>query len=208
MKGTLSYYTNMLDDGTVEPMTDICPFTVFATFTLGADTDKRASIAMALCEFLGIKVERPTDFNGVPALVYQNPRFYAHKVSKRGDGDIEALWKVFSASDAYAKEKSDETRKDFVNAFDAAMRVWGTKWNLAMGLFWSNSTCFLTLDTPSRDYIEKFLNLRLRTDGCTGEEYLELMDKLQTYFQDSKCPFNNFRELSRTARFVMTPDSA
>ena len=208
MNKALSYYDNLLDDGTREPMTDICPFTVFATFTLDVDTEKRLPLVMALCEFLRIKVGWPTDFNGVPAVQHRNPHFYAHEVSKRGDGDIEALWEVFSKSDAYAKKKSDETRNDFISAFDTARRVWGTRWNLTTGLFWSNSTCFLTLDAPSRDYIKKFLNLRLKTQGCTAEEYLELTDKLQAYFQDSKCPFNNFRELSRTARFVMTPDSA
>ena len=196
----LSFYEEMRDDGTTIPMTDICPFSVMATFTLETIGSNRWPAAMALCELFNVQVRWPTSFIGLPTLMHINPRFYMRNADDRNEGDIDALWKVFVASAAYATDGSDKTRDDFIKAFDEATKVKQTHWNLTLGLYWSNPKCFPTLDKNSRVYIIDHLHIPLEERLCNGEEYVALSDTLQACFANSDCPFNDFQELARTAR--------
>ena len=201
LKRNLSYYEERRDDRTTKPMTDICPFSVLATFSLDTTIDNRWSALKPLKELFDVDVDRPDYFHGVPALPFRNPRFYKRQPHERGKNDIDVLWRVYVASAAYAKDMSDDNaRDDFIHAFNAARKVRQTNWNLTIGLFWSNPHRFLTLDKHSRAYIRGRLRIRIPERLCTGGEYVVLMDKLQTCFAKSACPFNNYMELSRTAR--------
>ena len=130
----------------------------------------------------------------------ETPVFTGAKRDDRNEGDIDALWKVFVASAAYATDESDKTRDDFIKAFDDATKVKQTNWNLTMGLYWSNPKCFPTLDRNSRVYIRDHLRIPLKERLCNGEEYVALSDTLQVCFAKRDCPFNDFQELARTAR--------
>ena len=202
LETNLSYYEEKRENGTTTRMTDICPFSVLATFSLETKTRDRWPVARALGDLFNVKVSEPKCFHGVPTLPHRNPRFYKRKEIERREGDIDVLWNVFAASAAYADKKTDDTCEDFIKAFNAARAVKQTKWNLTIGLYWSNPTRFLTLDRNSREYIraKEHLNIPIYKRLCFGGEYVVLMDRLQTCFAKSECPFNNFPELSRTAR--------
>ena len=204
LRQNLSNYEEQLADKTTLPMSDICPFSVLATFTLETQDKKKMPVAEAVCEFLDVDVSLPSSFPGVPTLLPRFPHFYERNKSDRGEGDIDALWDVFAASAAYAKEETDRTRSDFTKAYDRATWVKKTRWNLTIGLFWSNPTRFLTLDKNSVEYIEGTLGISIpraeHKDVATSQGYLDTMRKLQTCFQDPECPFKSFPELSRAAR--------
>ena len=200
----LARYEEQLADKTTIPMTDICPFSVLATFTLETLDENKKPVARAVRDFFGVTVSLPSSFPGVPTLLPRFPHFYERNKSDRGEGDIDTLWNVFEASAAYAKEETDATRSDFAKAYDEATWVKKTRRNLTIGLFWSNPTRFLTLDKNSVEYIEGTLGISIprakHKDVAHSQGYLDTMRKLQICFQDPDCPFKSFPELSRAAR--------
>ena len=201
LKHNLSYYEEMRADGSTKRMTDICPFSVLATFSLDTSTEDRWPVVRALGDLFEVEVSEPSCFHGVPALPFRNPRFYKRQPYERGKNDIDVLWRVFETSAEYAKDMTDDNARDaFIHAFNAARDVKQTKWNLTIGLFWSNPHRFLTLDIHSRAYIRDPLGITFFERLCTGGEYVVLMDRLKTCNAMSESPFNNYIELSRTAR--------
>ena len=196
-------------------LTDICPFTVMATFNLEQyhrnnrqfPTD-RVRVLEELCEFLDINATLDMNFHGVPTLPHYNPLFFADS-NTRLSRDIEYLWEVFVAAMDYVRANSRETKEVFSVAYDVAIGVNRTKWNLSIGLFWMSAEHFLTLDENSREFIEEFLRVPIRprapSEACSSRTYLTLIRKMKTFFGDCKYPFNDFTELSRTARMETPP---
>ena len=197
----LSRYEERRGDNTTRRMTDICPFSVLATFSMETPTINRWPSATALCDIFEAKIDWPKKgFHGVPNVHHANASFYMRNVSERGKGDIDALWNVFVASAEYAENESDKTRDDFIEAFNLARKVKQTQWKLTLGLYWSNPKHFPTLDRYSREYIRNHLNIPFSERFCYGGEYVVLMNRLRLCFKKGDCPINSFFELARTAR--------
>ena len=211
----LQYFEDKTKDDSRVPLTDICPFTVMATFNLEHPNPKdeivaadRVLVLKELCEFLGVEPKPDIDFPGVPTLPLRNPLFFADSKT-RFPGDIKALWNAFSAAMDYVRKNSLQTRTNFSTAYDVAIGVQQTKWNLSIGLFWISTEHFFTLDQNSRLFIEKLLGVpippRTPNEACSSKTYFDLMSTFRAYCKGSKYPFNNFTELSRTARMETPP---
>ncbi len=184
----------------LEDLTDICPFTMMGIFNRQMLHTKRTLIARELGALLGVAATVPTQFDGVPTLNNQNSWFFGPE-DKRDAGDIEALWTVFARGLDLAKDESDATAALFVAAYDAAMEKKGVKWNLSMGLYWANPWTFPTLDGQSRQLLAKEfeLDVTLKTQPCSGAEYLELKGALEQLFADNRQSVHSFPELSLQA---------
>jgi 5-methylcytosine-specific restriction enzyme B len=205
----LSYLQDKFTDGTKGPLKDICPFTAMGTFNRSMTDENRKTIATELAKLLGVKVQVPDSFEGIPVLNNQRSWFFSN-AERRGDGDIDALWRVFTAAVQFVNSDLPEHRADFTEAYDVATEVWGVAWNLSTGLYWAHPWDFLTLDSQSRDYIANHLSLQIPTSGqqrpCGSEGYLKLLDDLKARFNEDSYPIHSFPELSLASWIYKNPD--
>ena len=206
----LSYLQDRFADGSTGPLEDICPFTALGTFNRRMTTENRKAIAAEVANLLGVDVPVPESFEGLPVLNNQNSWFFA-PAEKRGNGDIDALWKTFAAAGRFVKSDQVEHRAEFAEAYDAATEVRGVAWNLSAGLYWAHPWDFLPLDSPSRQYMTEHLDLRIPTSGgkgpCDAKRYLKLLDDLKTRFEEASYPVHSFPELSLEAWYHKHPES-
>lgn len=208
--GHLSYLRDKFQDGSTGPLQDICPFTAMGTFNRSMTDENRKAIAGDLARLLGVKVPVPESFEGIPVLNNQRSWFFAY-AAKRGEGDIDALWRVFAAAKRFVESDQPELRDEFAEAYDIATKVWGVAWNLSTGLYWAHPWDYLTMDSQSRQYLMKRLGIRIPTAGdqgtCEAESYLKLVDDLKTRFDEESYPVHSFPELSLEAWLQRYPES-
>ena len=191
----MNFLRDHFPDGNIGPLADICPFTTMATFNRGITGANRQAFAGEIIEFLGVDAAVPDSFPGIPVLNNMNSWFFQY-AENRGDGDIDALWRVFAAALEFAHENTPNSRAELIEAYDQALNVKGVNWNLSIGLYWVRPWDFVPLDQLSRDFVFEHLNMPAPT---TGQSYLEFRDNLKTQFADDNCPFHNFPELSLSA---------
>ncbi len=206
----LSYLQDKVADGTTGPLKDICPFTAMGTFNRSMTDENRKAIAAELAKLLGVEIKVPESFEGIPVLNNQRSWFFSN-AEKRGDGDIDALWRVFAAAVQFVDSDLPEHPVDFAEAYDAATEVWGVAWNLSTGLYWAHPWDFPTLDSQSRHYIEKHLSLQVPTSGqqrpCDSKGYLKLLDDLKARFNEDSYPVHSFPELSLASWLYKNSDT-
>ena len=198
----LSYLQDKFAGGRQGPLEDICPFTAMGTFNRGVTATNRQVIAREMAKLLGIGIPVPESFEGLPVLNNQNSWFFAY-AEKRGSGDIDALWNVFTAAGQFMKSGQTEHRTEFAEAYDTAVEVWGVAWNLSVGLYWAHPWDFPPLDSPSRQYMKKHLQLQVPSSSgqgpCDAKAYLKLLDDLKARFEEESCPVHSFPEFSLEA---------
>lgn len=206
----LSYLQDKFADGTTGPLKDICPFTAMGTFNRSMTDANRKTIAVELAKLLGVEAQVPDLFEGVPVLNNQRSWFFSY-AEKRGDGDIDALWRVFAAAARFVDLDLPEHSTEFAQAYDAATGVWGVAWNLSTGLYWAHPWDFLTLDSQSRHYIIKRLSVQIPTSGqqgpCDSDGYLKLLDSLKARYNEDSYPVHSFPELSLASWRYKDPET-
>lgn len=195
----LSYLTDHFNDGSSGLMHDICPFTFMGIFNRTITYANRTVLAQELGNIIGVKTIAPTAFEGIPLLNNQKSWFFGWE-KHREAGDIDQLWEIFAAARHFTQSDDPDARVAFVNAFDTALKVKQTAWNLTTGLFWSNPWDLATLDGQSRDYISDKLSLpvprKTKKYPYNGENYLNLVDNLTQRFEEEDYPVHSFPELS------------
>ncbi|MGZ9204412.1 MAG: hypothetical protein ACXW37_10365 [Nitrospira sp.] len=195
----LSYLQDKFADGTTGPLKDICPFTAMGTFNRKMKDANRKAIAAELAKLLDVEAQVPESFEGIPPLNNQRSWFFRY-AQKRGDGDIDTLWRVFAAAARFLDSDLPEHRAEFVEAYDAATELSGVAWNLSTGFYWAHPWDFATLDSQSRHYITKRLNLQIPISSpqqpCASDGYLKLLEDLKALFNEDSYPVHSFPELS------------
>ena len=200
----LTYLTN--DENPAKnriALDDICPFTLMGGFNRGRVTNKnRTTIAGQLAKMIGIDNDPPTSFDSIPILNPQNSWFFSYAYRRKPD-DIEKLWRVFEAAIKLADDENDATRNEFIEAYNAAIQIRGTSWNLSQGFYWVLPWHYLPLDGQSRDYLESKLGIQILKPGqgapCSAERYLELVEQLEGEFASNHFPVHDFPSLSLAA---------
>ncbi|CAN7411163.1 AAA family ATPase [Acidovorax sp. LjRoot118] len=204
----LSYLRDKFPDGTSGPLKDICPFTTMGIFNRSMTDANRKTIAGELAQFLGVTVPVPGAFEGIPVLNNQRSWFFAY-ATRRGPGDIDALWKIFVAASQMLEGDRSGNRDTFIRAYDAATAVWGVAWNLSTGLYWAHPWEYLTLDSQSRHYIHQRLGLDITASGqqgpSDGAAYLRLLDDLRSRFSQDDYPVHSFPDLSKASWLYKDP---
>ena len=158
-------------DGARFLLREIDPFTFFGVFNRRIGYDQRLAILSRIKQHFGLQSELPEDFNGVPVLNNMRSWFFPNQTS-RDAIDIPRLWRVFQLA---LTEENPLESKDFLKAFDEALRVKQTNVNLTIGLFWIRPDTFLNLDQNNREY----LGIRLPTDGLTAKFYAQMVRLVQ-----------------------------
>ncbi len=189
-----------LTDGTSRPLTDICPFTVMALFNRGIVDAKRTAIAGRLAEFLGVEAPVPTSFDGIPRADNQNAWFFSPRIDERGKDDVDNLWRTFAAALALTDNDDSAAREEFRVAYDLAAGIRNVNWKLGSAIYWARPWSFPPLDSASRVYIAKKLNIPIEQEGAgghsNGESLLRTKDTLESWFHEDDFPVHSFPELS------------
>ncbi|WP_035240978.1 McrB family protein [Desulfobacter vibrioformis] len=198
----LSNLKDQFQDGSAGPLKDICPFTAMGIFNRGITDVNRKNIATELATFLGVEEAIPDSFEGIPILNNQRSWFFGFD-NKRKPDDIDALWEIFAQAIIFSDSDNADVRTDFISAYDSATERFGVGWNLTMGLYWIRPWNFPTLDGQSQRYISKKLNIKIGLNGpkgrCNANDYLAVLDTLETRFQEEAYPIHSFPELSLAA---------
>ena len=213
-------------DGSVGFVRDICPFTTMGLFNKGLDAN-RIKIATELAKLLGVDVEVPSSFEGVPVLMPLSSWYFPFE-KDRDSSHIDTLWEVFEQAMALADDESDGERSElghmvtplsdsigqvldgsnkirniFAESYGRALRLnWVAK-NLTFGFFWARPWSFLSLDQFAVKYLNEKLEVNVAHDGPkgmpSGLRYVELLDQLGTIFSAESTPVTSFVDLSYQA---------
>lgn len=189
---------------------DIDPYTVFGLFNKGISLANRIKIARALGRALGVNAQPPTVFPGTPLLNNLNATFYLFVDDhRRGDHDIDNLWRMFEAQLALARTDNAHTRAEFVTAYNDAIEQVGLSWKLSMGLFWARPLRFINLDSRSRWFMGDMALAGTALAQVTPKEksapihdgaaYLAICDTALTQLGGEACPCASLPELSHAA---------
>lgn len=186
--------------------TDIDPFTVFGLFNKGLTDEKRTRLAEGFRAEFAVNAEPPHDFSGIPVLNNMAATFYRF-YDERGEQDIDNIWRIYQVAINFADAESDETRQQFVAAYDTVRMQKGIRWNLTMGLYWMRPKAYISLDSRNRDYflhkykdvipeIIKPMSNNVLPDAQT---YLTIRDAFSGAFKDGSIPYRDFPDFSYTA---------
>lgn len=193
-----------------DELNDIDPFTVFGLFNKGITDTNRQKIIAGIAEVFDIGADQPTDFKGIPVLNNLNATFYAFaNDERRGEHDIDNLWHVFEAELVLAADDSEENRKAFVDAFDAAVIQFSLGWKLTMGLYWARPYSFISLDSRNRWFMADVAKAGIAIAGIVpkekdspvhdGERYLAICDTIKSELGSEECSYADFPSLTAAA---------
>lgn len=189
---------------------DIDPYTVYGLFNKGITNANRKRVIAAIADEFGIGSRQPSDFAGIPVLNNQNATFYAFVGDeRRGEHDIDNLWRVFEAGLALAADENEGTKAGFIDAYENAVVQFGIGWKLTMGLFWARPHTFVNLDQRNRWFLgdmtgagQDIANVVPKEGDAPvhdGKRYLGICDAIRRRFGSEECPFADFPELSNAA---------
>lgn len=190
-----------------EEYEDICPFTVFATFNKRIKDSNRTLLLELFAKRFSIISPVPTSFYGIPVVMTFSAWFFGYK-ENRGEDDIDNLWDLFEKAIAYSDHESEESRNDFISAYDRVIKQKFIKWNITMGLFWIRPYTFINLDSVNRAFLTKsnkmpayFSSIFSKTkEGLPdGENYLLMCEEARKALSRRDLKYNTFPELSYDA---------
>jgi 5-methylcytosine-specific restriction protein B len=165
--------TPLTDKGTDDArylVKELDPFTFCGTFNRGIRDDQRLGTLAELKKHFDLSSPVPADFAGVPILNNQKSWFVAYQFQRQPE-DVPRLWRVFRLALADSPLESPE----FLQAFDEALQVRNTNFNLTMGLFWIRPDTFVNLDETNRRY----LKLKLPSSGLNADFYRETVQSVR-----------------------------
>ncbi len=128
----------------------IDPFTTMAIFNRGVTDAHRIELAQKLAALLGVELEPPRVFHGIPHLDPRNSIYAGN----------DELWRLFLSA------IGNGTGESFQTAFDSAVGIRGNAAGmLSIGLFWMRPDLYMPIDRISAPLIEKRYGLKLSGDG-------------------------------------------
>lgn len=171
-------YVKYLHEEDGSELDDICPFTVIGIMNRNQTFDNRIKIMSLFKQHLGIKANIPADFVGIPTLNPQRSWFFGYE-NVRKQHDIDNLWSLFQAAIEYA-DKGNEHETEFISCYNTAMKQYSVKWNITQGLYWIRPNFYVSLDGPSRTWMENNgITGNLGNNPPSGHEYLEIRRKTE-----------------------------
>lgn len=187
---------------------DIDPFTVFGLFNKSRmKEENRIAIISEIKKLFKISSNVPTAFESIPVLDNRFPRFY-YFVDERAENDIDDLWNFFELALIYSNNPSIEKREDLAKLFDIVINIKGNgNSKITMGLYWIDPNTYLNLDKRNTWYIydsgklpkELIESLPNAKDKLTGNEYFDIVEKVNVYLNSDTSPFKDFKDLSAEA---------
>ncbi|WP_095211236.1 AAA family ATPase [Endozoicomonas ascidiicola] len=203
----LSFVTTLADELDLsyikdKELNDICPFTTIGLFNRGITDANRSIIAKKMADFLGVTETIPESFEGIPVLNNQKSWFFASEELRQPD-DIQFLWDFLATAIHFSDSDGEDARLSFSQAYDQVSGQRNVGWNITMALYWIRPWSFLSLDSQSKMYIAKKLDLEIGKNGhkkrCSAKDYLTVLEDLEPRFKEDAYPVHSFPELSLAA---------
>ena len=141
-----------LDSGDVPA--DIDPYTVFGLFNKGISLANRIKIAAG--PRASPRRERTAAHRVPRHAAAQQPQRHLHAFvgdHRRGEHDIDNLWRVFEAQLALARTDNERARAEFAAAYNDAIGQFSLTWKLSVGLYWARPLRFISLDSRNRWFL-------------------------------------------------------
>jgi len=170
-------------------------FTFFGSFNR-AGFESRKKIISHIIQKLDLKIETPSDFDGIPVMENRNSFFYWADDETKTD-DLKPLNELFKVAINSENEKIEEN-------FNNCLEIQGVGLSkLTTGLFWINPENFMPIAGPVISYLKrKFPNFNYTDEtgakawdkifkGMQWEQYKKVLDFLNN--ENSK---KSFKELS------------
>lgn len=171
---------------------DIDPFSVFAIFNRNTSWGNRTELLNHFKKKLGLALDIPTDFNGIPTVDARRSFFFSWKSDN--SKVIHDLWQLFEK----VISNHNISDHDISEAFDQVLENGMPKYSLTMCLFWICPEKYLALDSRNRSYLESF-GFPNEFPKFNYDEYSNLMTKVQKKINNGDIPCSSFLELSLCA---------
>ncbi len=175
---------NLIDQGLKgkkQPLTEIDPFTFFASFNRKVTHENRRAILTEIKAELGLQADVPTDFDGIPVM---NPMmsWFLPWESGRDPGDVPALWN-FAAQVVRRNPRQVDS-----DLFQRCLQVHCVSiTNLTMGMFWMRPDTYLALDSRNRKHLDE---AGIEHDVTDWPPYLEFLDRLPSQVREKPYEFS------------------
>lgn len=129
-------------------LTDIDPFSFFASFNRGINEENRLKILRAIKAKFEIESKIPNDFAGIPVVDNRKSCFFSYK-NIRPDTDIPSLWQIAEQAVITPDNLSE-------SLFERCLQINGvSSVNLSIGLFWMNPDKFAASDGAITSYLKE-----------------------------------------------------
>lgn len=171
------------------PLTDIDPFTFFASFNRGVKDEERKKILQFMKNRFDLKSPLPDDFNGIPVVSALSSWYFAYAY-ERGEKDIDILWAMADAAITQNIKVINATL--FANCLNVKR---SSIINISMGLFWFNPDVYFALDKKNKN----ILNLaKIDSNINDWNSYIKLLEKVQSEFR------SDYASISHEAHLIFT----
>lgn len=187
--------------------TDICPFTLFGSFNKGITKENRIALLEQYAKQFSIKSPVPTVFDGIPVVMNLSACFFTYK-EQRGVHDIDNLWDLYEKAIKNADSPTSETKNNFINAYDIALKQKSVKWNITIALYWIRPYIYINLDSTNREFLKDVDNMphyfssifsSIDKTVPNGSTYLFMCEQARNALKNSDLEYHNFPELSYNA---------
>lgn len=163
---------------------DIDPFSVFAIFNRNTSWGNRTELLNHFKKKLGLNLDIPTDFNGIPTVDARRSFFFSWKSDN--SKVIHDLWQLF---------EKVISNHDISEAFDQVLENGMPKYSLTMCLFWICPEKYLALDSKNRSHLNSF-GFPNDFPKFNYQEYSDLLAKVQKKINNGDIPCSSFLDIS------------
>lgn len=168
---------------------DIDPFSVFAIFNRNTSWGNRTELLNHFKKKLGLTLDIPTDFNGIPTVDARRSFFFSWKSDN--SKVIHDLWQLFEK----VISNHNISDHDISEAFDQVLENGMPKYSLTMCLFWICPEKYLALDSRNRSYLNSF-GFPNDFPKFNYQEYSDLLAKVQKKINNGDIPCSSFLDIS------------
>ena len=161
------------------------PFTFFTAFNRGSLAPDRGRIVASLLDGLGVQVEVPADFAGLPTANHELWQYF----DATPDGAAQC-WELFerALSVADADKPGPAELDAWGAAFDAVhAQEHINKANLTRALYWVRPRAYLPLGGKTRPFIHDRYGVN-PPYSLTGRQYLRLLREVRTVVEEGGFP--------------------
>ena len=151
------------------------PLTFFSMFNgKRVSFEKRTEAVRTIVRQLGLDVDVPIDFYGLPVTNALRWRFWDGKPNT-----VKHNWDLFTAALAFADNPTGDNRAELARTFDV-VRAQGNigDANLTMALYWIRPNVFLPADINTRTFLRNRFDITIPTP-IKGDEYLSLLNDVR-----------------------------
>ena len=173
---------------------DLHPFALFGIFNRQILPYKKIRICTYLKDKLQIKSDIPSDFDGLPTVDNRNSWWGMPWSKNDASKDIKSNWKLFEII-----QKKQINEDDLKNEFNFILSRGGAKKYLTMALYWIRPYEFMSLDSNSREYLQKIGINVFNEKDLNGQNYLDLCELIKDKIANNEIKEKSIPEISNNA---------